>query len=107
MFLYCILGYYRVNYDTESWKLIIQALHVNPQNIHVLNRAQLIDDALNLAKVGKLDYTVALDAVDYLHNEEDYIPVLSAFNSLSFIDRRLTSEDDHVQFKVIYVLNPI
>ncbi|KOB74748.1 Aminopeptidase N-7, partial [Operophtera brumata] len=33
-------GYYRVNYDTESWKLIAAALKTNPMLINEMNRAQ-------------------------------------------------------------------
>ncbi|MED6242731.1 hypothetical protein ATANTOWER_009020, partial [Ataeniobius toweri] len=42
-------GYFRVNYDLQNWKLLIQQLHSNPQIISVGNRAGLIDDAFNLA----------------------------------------------------------
>ncbi|KAJ9573938.1 hypothetical protein L9F63_008680, partial [Diploptera punctata] len=99
-------GYYRVNYDEESWKLIINGLRNNPDNIHVLNRAQLLDDALNLARAGKLSYQIALEVLDYLQNEEDYIPWVSAFSALSFLDRKLVSEDGHADFKE-YVRNLI
>ena len=64
-----------------------------------------MDDALNLARAGKLDYTIALDVVDYLHNEEDYIPWVSALNALSFLNRKLISEEDHVHFKVLTMGN--
>uniref|UniRef100_A0A3B4WT27 Thyrotropin-releasing hormone-degrading ectoenzyme n=1 Tax=Seriola lalandi dorsalis TaxID=1841481 RepID=A0A3B4WT27_SERLL len=43
-------GYFRVNYDLQNWKLLIQQLHTNPQIISVGNRAGLIDDAFNLAR---------------------------------------------------------
>ncbi|MEQ2312735.1 hypothetical protein AMECASPLE_034273 [Ameca splendens] len=43
-------GYFRVNYDLQNWKLLIQQLHSNPQIISVGNRAGLIDDAFNLAR---------------------------------------------------------
>lgn len=46
-------GYYRVNYDDDNWKLLILQLNTNHEAIHVINRAQIIDDALNLARAGK------------------------------------------------------
>ncbi|KAJ9573937.1 hypothetical protein L9F63_008679, partial [Diploptera punctata] len=99
-------GYYRVNYNDENWKLIINGLHNNPEKFHVLNRAQLVDDALNLARAGKLSYQIALEVLDYLHNENDYIPWASAFSALSFLNRRLISIDGHEDFKT-YVLKLI
>ena len=46
-------GYYRVNYDLNNWKHITRQLLKNFANIHMNNRAQLLDDALNLARAGK------------------------------------------------------
>lgn len=45
-------GYYRVNYDVMNWKLLIAQLKTDHAALHVNNRAQLIDDALNLARAG-------------------------------------------------------
>ncbi|KAJ9573936.1 hypothetical protein L9F63_008678, partial [Diploptera punctata] len=92
-------GYYRVNYEENTWKMIIEGLHNNPEKIHILNRAQLVDDALNLARADKLDYEIALEVLDYLHNEDDYIPWAAAANALAFLDRKLTSEEDHIHLQ--------
>ena len=48
--------------------------------IHVINRAQIIDDALNLAKSGLLDYDTALSVTGYLSKEVEYIPWASALS---------------------------
>ena len=45
-------GYYRVNYDKQNWELIIKQLNEDHTKIHVINRAQIIDDAINLARSG-------------------------------------------------------
>ena len=42
--------------------------------IHVVNRAQIMDDALNLAKSGLLEYDTALSVTGYLSKEVEYIP---------------------------------
>lgn len=45
-------GFYRVNYDNDNWNLLIQQLNSDHQVIHVINRAQIINDAMELARAG-------------------------------------------------------
>lgn len=45
-------GFYRVNYDNNTWHLLLDQLLQNHSVIHHLNRAQILDDAFNLAKIG-------------------------------------------------------
>lgn len=47
-------GFYRVNYDDNNWKLITQQLVTDHSVIHVINRAQILDDSFNLARAGKV-----------------------------------------------------
>lgn len=82
-------GFYRVNYDLKNWYRLIAELKFNPKTIHVLNRAQLIDDSFNLARAGELSHTVPFTLVSYLQKEDDYIPWYSVLNSMSFIVERL------------------
>lgn len=87
--------FYRVNYDAENWKNIGVALRKeNHDGIHVLNRAQIVDDLFNLARGGVVKYTMVLDTVDYLVNETHYIPWQSALTGLNWISRRFSTEDD-------------
>ncbi|XP_044577478.1 aminopeptidase N-like [Cotesia glomerata] len=68
-------SFYRVNYDERNWKLIADYLKSgNYQKIHVLNRAQLIDDAFVLAEFGYLNFNVTFDLVRYLKVETEYVP---------------------------------
>lgn len=67
-------SYYRVNYDVNLWSLLIQQLHSEPSKIHSLNRAQLVDDSLNLARGDHNSYNVAFDILLYLESESDYPP---------------------------------
>lgn len=86
-------GYYRVNYDTKSWHQIHHALLSNNwSGIHKLNRAQIVDDLLNLARAGEIEYSLAMDVLEYLGTEIDYLPWTSAFNGLSYIAIRLGTE---------------
>lgn len=81
------IGFYRVNYDTSNWNALIAVLNSNNFNqIHVLNRAQLIDDSLNLATDMYLDYRLALQIFSYLSRETDYIPWQAAADNLDELD---------------------
>lgn len=89
------VGYYRVNYDAANWEAIRKALLTEDYGkIHVLNRAQIVDDLFNLAQSGEISYNLVLDVTDYLVHETNYIPWLSAFNGLSFLSRRIADNDD-------------
>ncbi|XP_037798508.1 aminopeptidase N-like isoform X2 [Penaeus monodon] len=76
-------GYYRVNYDDHNWNLLIQQLKDDHEVIHVINRAQLIDDANALAEVGYLDYKIPMNILSYLRKESDYLPWAVAINIFS------------------------
>lgn len=53
-------GYYRVNYNSANWQNLIRILNSpNYKQIHVLNRAQIVDDALTMAFDGYLSYDIA------------------------------------------------
>ncbi|CAK9796739.1 Aminopeptidase N [Anthophora quadrimaculata] len=94
-------GYYRVNYDEENWKLLTEYLRSSEyKNLHVLNRAQLIDDSLNLARTNRLNYTVALSLSLYLRNEVDYIPWQAALRNLNFLHNMLRTSDRYDSFKL-------
>lgn len=95
-------GYYRVNYDERNWDLISKHLMDSKRfkEIAPSNRAQLINDALNLARAGHLDYRIALDVTRYLAHEDEYVPWKAATNSLNFIDVMLVKTGDYALFKV-------
>lgn len=80
--------------------------HLKSENftqIHLLNRAQMIDDALNLARAGLLDYTIALELTSYLVQEVDYAPWYSAFNAFTFLDDKLAGTKIYPSFQVTKV----
>lgn len=67
--------YYRVNYDETLWNVIIKQLRDGDhEKIHLLSRAQLIDDSLNLARAGKISYRIPFEILEHLAKETDYIP---------------------------------
>ena len=64
------------------------------------SRAQIMDDAINLAKSGQLDYKTALGLTGYLSKEEEYVPWFSALKGLSYIDNMLKKgKNSHGLFK--------
>ncbi|XP_028812988.1 aminopeptidase N-like isoform X1 [Denticeps clupeoides] len=77
-----VSGYYRVNYDLENWERLFTQLDQNHEAIPVLNRAQLIDDAFNLARAAMLNITFTLRSTKYLVREKEYIPWQSATGNL-------------------------
>ncbi|XP_012252262.2 aminopeptidase N-like [Athalia rosae] len=93
-------GYYRVNYDKTNWNLLTAHLTgPNYTQISAVNRAQLIDDALNLARAGYLDYGTALGVTKYLSQEIDYIPWYSAFSAFTYLNRWLPETASYADFK--------
>ncbi|KAL2747896.1 putative aminopeptidase-2 [Vespula maculifrons] len=94
-------GFYRVNYDNASWYRIIDALKSDSfTKIHVYNRAGIIDDLLNLARTGSLDYRTALDGLQYLQQEKSYLPFKAAFRALDYLTQRFSGDEvNYVLYK--------
>lgn len=73
----------RINYDVTNWNLLIRQLQEDPNVIPPINRAQLVDDAFQLARHGYLDYSVVLNLTSYLKDKEKhYIPWAVFFDNL-------------------------
>jgi len=90
-----------VNYDRANWQMIIKQLNKeNFKDISTINRAQLIDDALNLARAGKLDYTIAFDVTSYLAHEIEYLPWKAAFNAMDYLNDMLIKTQGYDKFRV-------
>ncbi|KAL0968053.1 hypothetical protein UPYG_G00261690 [Umbra pygmaea] len=79
-----VTGYYRVNYDIGNWERLLAQLSTNHQVIPVINRAQLVDDAFNLARANLISTTLALRTTKYLSKEIEYIPWESALDNLEY-----------------------
>ncbi|XP_050699391.1 aminopeptidase Ey-like isoform X2 [Eriocheir sinensis] len=78
-------GYYKVNYDQHNWNLLTQQLLNDHSAIHTVNRAQIIDDAFDLARAGQLNYTVAFKIFSYLYKEKEYLPWKAATGALNYV----------------------
>uniref|UniRef100_A0A8C7TEK9 Aminopeptidase n=1 Tax=Oncorhynchus mykiss TaxID=8022 RepID=A0A8C7TEK9_ONCMY len=79
-----VSGYYRVNYDNTNWERLLGVLSSNHESIPVINRAQLVDDAFNLARAKYINTTLALRTTKYLRSEREYMPWESALDNLDF-----------------------
>ncbi|KAK7870402.1 hypothetical protein R5R35_000563 [Gryllus longicercus] len=91
-------GYFRVNYWAANWQRLGAALRAAPAVVAPAERAQLVDDALNLARAALLPYATALDFARYLARETDYVPWTAAFSGLDFLGRLLANEDEEGLF---------
>lgn len=86
-------GYYRVNYTESNWHAIHHALTAtNWSGIHEVNRAQIVDDLLNLARAGEIHYNLTLSVLEYLETETNYLPWTSAFNGFNWLTIRLGTD---------------
>jgi aminopeptidase N len=105
-----LAGLYKIKYDRRNYKLIVKTLNgENFKTIHTINRAQLIDDAMDLAWTGEQDYGVALAMINYLKQEDEYIPWKSALDNLRSVNRLLIRSPLYGVFKayIQHILEPI
>lgn len=92
-----------MNYDKENWQMLIKQLNQgNFKEVSTINRAQLIDDALNLARTGKLNYSTALDVTSYLVRETEYLPWKAALTAMSYLNSMLIKFQGYDKFRVSY-----
>ncbi len=107
------VGYYRVTYDDDTWLAIAAALGQSPSDVHVTNRAVLLNDALNVARAGELSYDVALAQTVYLDKEDEYVPWASASSALSYTTLMLSRTEaaadagDYIVQKTEHLFNNV
>ncbi|NXO41080.1 AMPN Aminopeptidase, partial [Locustella ochotensis] len=82
-----VTGYFRVNYNQENWDQLLNQLGTNHSVIPVINRAQIIDDAFNLARAKYVSVTLALDTTRFLSKEREYIPWQAALTNLRYFQQ--------------------
>ncbi|CAH1252312.1 ERAP1 [Branchiostoma lanceolatum] len=88
-------GFYRVNYDSETWDALIGALQKNhTQALNSADRAGLLDDAFYLVRAGLLELDKSMELVKYLKKERDYVPMVTALDGLGYITKLLETETD-------------
>jgi aminopeptidase N len=101
-----LLGFFRTNYDRENWRKIIRQFKTDHQKFSIVERAGLIDDAINLARPSKsqqfndiislffldiLPASLIFELLEYSHLEESYIVWERILSGLQYIEQMITS----------------
>ena len=96
-------GYYRVNYDTETWRQISSVLMTDHERIHPFNRAQIICDVSHLAAHGAMEQETADLVLEYFTKENVHeIRGMSLFIAIDSVKQRYVCKlIDLVSFKRI------
>lgn len=93
------IGFYRVNYEAETWDWIAETLSSNYMNFSSADRSSFIDDAFALARAQLLDYEKALNLTRYLTSEQDFLPWERVISAVSYIISMF--EDDRELYPLI------
>ncbi|XP_008550321.1 glutamyl aminopeptidase [Microplitis demolitor] len=93
------IGYYRINYDKQSWENLHDVLRWHHKRFSVSDRTNLIEDAFSLAQASELDYSVALNMTSYLAQERNAVPWDVASSMLLNIDKLLFSTSISSKFR--------
>lgn len=90
-----------MNYDEKNWKLLLIQMITKHDEIHELNRAQIIDDAHHLSRAGLVPWDYYISLLEYLLMEDHVTPWNTAVNGLSSItDSIRMYPEEHSKFKV-------
>ncbi|XP_070155699.1 aminopeptidase N-like [Polyergus mexicanus] len=92
------IGYYRVNYESDNWLRIANYLNniTLYKNIHILNRAQIIDDAYYFVMNGQLKPFIFFELIKYLSQEKDYVAWYPMFKALEDMSTILPFSDERI-----------
>ncbi|XP_055484080.1 glutamyl aminopeptidase [Psammomys obesus] len=93
------IGFYRVNYEAQTWEWIAETLSSNHTAFSSADRTSFIDDAFALARAQLLDYKEALNLTMYLKAEEDFLPWQRAISAVTYIISMF--EDDRELYPMI------
>ncbi|XP_029642083.1 endoplasmic reticulum aminopeptidase 1 [Octopus sinensis] len=86
---YKSVGFYRVNYEVDVWMSLVSELTTNYQIFQPEDRTILLHDLSCMARVGKVNYSLYLDASEYLVQENEYVPFVTGISDLLKLDKYL------------------
>ncbi|CAG9569100.1 unnamed protein product [Danaus chrysippus] len=100
LFNYNMMAPFRVNYDENNWKLLINTLTSDKYSvIPVEGRVQMLSDAFELAWNNQLDYGMTLQLASYLQREQEYLPLYTGLSGLSKISNVLKRSAEYGLFQ--------
>ena len=85
-------GFYRVNYDSQNWNLLINQLKTNHTLIDSTSRAQLIDDSFNLGRADEIDQLDFFRLSEYLTKETDPLVFSAVFSCYDYVNEMLATD---------------
>lgn len=94
-------GYYRVNYDYNTWIIFFKKYEELPEVI----LAQLFDDALNLARAEIVQYDIPLGLLLKLR-AQDVLPWAAASSGIEYLIQMLNREPAYEHFRVSLTFIP-
>ncbi|XP_024220191.2 endoplasmic reticulum aminopeptidase 1 isoform X1 [Halyomorpha halys] len=102
-------GFYRVNYEPDMWKALIDTLKKNHTAMTPTDRASLIDDAFTLCRAGLVNITTVLELSLYLREEREHVPWATALDHLQTWARFLSEAAPYRLFLefISHILEPV
>ncbi|KAK2157985.1 hypothetical protein LSH36_179g02013 [Paralvinella palmiformis] len=91
--------YYRVNYSDELFRRLIEQINNNYTVFSPLDRANLLDDAFNIARAGQVPYEGVLNMTSYMRIEVDWEPWHAAQAGLTYLSDMLYTSADYSLFR--------
>ncbi|KAM3717958.1 Aminopeptidase [Dirofilaria immitis] len=82
-------GYYRVEYELDYWKILIDHLLHKHNYFSVSTRLKLLDDAFVLAEIGRIPYTIPMKMSLSLRNETKVVPFITFLSRFETILYRI------------------
>lgn len=91
-------GYYRVNYDITSWKRLLMNFHALPE----ITRAQLLDDAFQLARAEFVDYEIPLTlCLMMTKNPVDHLSWWAFSNGIGYLTNMVRREPAFESYRAV------
>ncbi|VBB33202.1 unnamed protein product [Acanthocheilonema viteae] len=102
-------GYYRVEYELDHWKLLIDHLLYKHNYFSVSSRLRLLDDAFVLAEIGNIPYMIPMKMSLYLRNETKAVPFITFLTRFETILHRVHRHSNATLFNkyVQFIMEPL
>lgn len=95
-----------MNYDERNWELITRYLKTSSrENIHAVNRAQLMIDAIEFHDLNLLSIRPILNLIDSLKLETEYAVQFYGFRVISWLHDKLVNTVHYLNFKVLHLIS--